>query len=190
MYVCIWASQVIQWWRIHCQWGRCKRLGLHSCVGKIPWRRKWKPTPVFLPGKFHGERSLAGYSPCGHKVLDTDAGKDWGQEEKGATEDEMIVWHHWLNGHEFEQSQGDSEGQGSLVCCSPWGHKESDATELLKNHNKVLLSRWESFAFQVPIAQLRKIKLHTLKWQGRQLKWTNYTELMVSTWKQSSNTQL
>ena len=63
---------------------------------------------------------------------DPDAGKDWGQE-KGATEDEMIGWHHWLNGHEFEQTLGDSEGKGSLACCSPWGHKESDTTEQLKN---------------------------------------------------------
>ena len=59
---------------------------------------------------------------------DTNAGKNWGQEEKGATEDEMVGWHHWLNGHEFEQTQGDSEGQGSLACCSSWGHKESDMT--------------------------------------------------------------
>ena len=57
------------------------------------------------------------------------AGKDWGQEEKGATEDEMVGWHHRLNGHEFEQTLGDSEGQGSLACCSPWGHKELDMTE-------------------------------------------------------------
>ena len=50
---------------------------------------------------------------------DADAGQDWGQEEKGTTEDEMIGRHHWLNGHEFEQSLGASEGQGSLACCSP-----------------------------------------------------------------------
>ena len=60
---------------------------------------------------------------------DPDAGKDWGQEEKRATEDEMVGWHHYLNGHEFEQTLGDSEGQGSLACCSPWRHKESDTTE-------------------------------------------------------------
>ena len=58
----------------------------------------------------------------------TDAGKDWGQEEKGVTEDEMVGRHHQLNGHEFEKSLGDSEGQWSLVCCSPWGCKESDTT--------------------------------------------------------------
>ena len=54
---------------------------------------------------------------------DPDAGKDWGQEEKGMTEDEMVGWYHWLNGREFEQTPGDSEEQGSLACCSPWGHR-------------------------------------------------------------------
>ena len=60
---------------------------------------------------------------------DPDAGKDWRQEEKGMTEDEMVGWHHWLDGHEFEQVLGDGDGQGSLACCSPWGHKETDTTE-------------------------------------------------------------
>ena len=60
-----------------------------------------------------------------------DAGKDCRQEEKGMTEDEVVGWHHWLNGHEFEQAPGFGDGQGSLVCCSPWGHKESDTTEWL-----------------------------------------------------------
>ena len=52
---------------------------------------------------------------------DPDAGKDWRQKENGAAEDEMVGWHHQLNGHEFEQAPGDGEGQGSLACCSPWG---------------------------------------------------------------------
>ena len=60
---------------------------------------------------------------------DPDAGKDGRQEEKGTTEDEMVGWHHQLNGHEFEQTPGDSEGQGSLVCCSPRGGKELDVTQ-------------------------------------------------------------
>ena len=60
---------------------------------------------------------------------DPDAGKDWRQEEKGTTENEMIGWHHWLNGHESEQTQGDGEGQGGLACCNSWGHKESVTTE-------------------------------------------------------------
>ena len=54
---------------------------------------------------------------------DPDAGEDWGQEEKGMAEDEMVGWHHWLNGHEFEQTLEDSVGPGSLVYCCPWGHK-------------------------------------------------------------------
>ena len=52
---------------------------------------------------------------------DLDPGKDWEQEEKGATVDKMVGWHHWLNGHQFKQTWWDSEGQGSLACCSPWG---------------------------------------------------------------------
>ena len=57
---------------------------------------------------------------------DSDAGKNWRQEEKWATENEMIGWHHWLKGHEFEQALGDGEGQENLACCSPWGCKELD----------------------------------------------------------------
>jgi len=62
---------------------------------------------------------------------DSDAGKDWRQEEKGTTEDEMVAWHHWLNGHEFEQAPGFGDGQGILASCSPWGRKGSDMTEWL-----------------------------------------------------------
>ena len=62
---------------------------------------------------------------------DPDAGKDWRQEEKGMTEDELVGWHLWLNGHEFEQILGVGDEQRGLVCCSPWGHKESDTTERL-----------------------------------------------------------
>ena len=64
---------------------------------------------------------------------DHDAGKDRRQEEQGMTEDEMVGWHHWLNGHKFEQTPGDGEGQGSLACCCPWGCKEWDTTEWLNN---------------------------------------------------------
>ena len=60
-----------------------------------------------------------------------DAGKNWRREEKGVTELEMVGWHHWLNGHEFELAPEVGDGQGSLVCCSPWGCKESDTAEQL-----------------------------------------------------------
>ena len=63
---------------------------------------------------------------------DPDSGKDWGQEEKEMTEDEMVGWHHWLNAHEFQHALGVGDGQGRLACCSPWGRKELDTTEQLK----------------------------------------------------------
>ena len=62
---------------------------------------------------------------------DPDAGKDWGQEEKGTTKDEMVGWHHWLDGHGFGWTLGVGDGQGGLACCSSWGRKESDMTERL-----------------------------------------------------------
>ena len=62
---------------------------------------------------------------------DSDAGGDWGQEEKRTTEDEMAGWYHWLDGHEFEWTLGVGDGQGGLVCCDSWGLKESDTTEWL-----------------------------------------------------------
>ena len=68
---------------------------------------------------------------CKDSGKDSDAERDWGQEEKGTTEDEMAGWHHQLNGREFEQTPGVGDGQGGLGCCSPWGCKESDTTERL-----------------------------------------------------------
>ena len=62
---------------------------------------------------------------------DPDVGKDWGQEEKGMTEDEMVGWHHWLNGHGFGSTPGIGDGQGGLACCSLWSCKESDTTKRL-----------------------------------------------------------
>ena len=62
---------------------------------------------------------------------DPNAGKDWRQEEKGTTENEIAGWHHWLNGHEFEQASGVGDRQGSLACCLTWSYKESDTTKQL-----------------------------------------------------------
>ena len=62
---------------------------------------------------------------------DSDAGRDWGQEEKGTTEDEMAGWHHWIDGHESEWAPGVGDGQGGLTCCDSWCRKESDTTERL-----------------------------------------------------------
>ena len=76
---------------------------------------------------------------------DPDAGKNWRRKEKGTTENEMVGWHHWLNGHECELMQGNSEGQGSLACCSPWGRKELDRTEWLNNSNSYAKKVWQCF---------------------------------------------
>ena len=72
---------------------------------------------------------------------DPDAGKDWGQEAKRMTEDEMLGWHHWCNGHGFGWSLGVGDGQGGLMCCGSWGRKESNATERLNwtEHCKLTL---------------------------------------------------
>ena len=66
-----------------------------------------------------------------HTEKDSDAGRDWGQEEQGTTDDEMAGWHHWLGGHESEWIPGVGDEQGSLACCDSWGRKESDTTEWL-----------------------------------------------------------
>jgi len=78
-------------------------------------------TPVLWPP--HGKSWLFG--------KDSDAGRDWGQEEKGMTEDEMAGWHHWLDGCESEWTLGVGDGQGGLACCDSWGRKELDTTERL-----------------------------------------------------------
>ena len=72
---------------------------------------------------------------------DPDAGKDWGQEEKGMTEDEMAGWHDWLDGHEFEWTHGVGNGQGGLACCDSWGRKKSDKTEQL-NWTELNWNQW------------------------------------------------
>ena len=72
---------------------------------------------------------------------DCDAGKDWGQEEKGMTEDETVGWHHWLDGHGFGWTLRVGDGQGGLACCGSWGRKESDTTEQLNWTEQVQLKR-------------------------------------------------
>ena len=104
----------------------CKEIQPVHSKGDQPWvffgRKNAKAeTPVLWPP--HAKSWLIG--------KDSDAEKDWGQEEKGMTEDEMAGWHHRLDVCEFEWSPGDGDGQGGLVCCDSWGRKESDTTERL-----------------------------------------------------------
>ena len=104
----------------------CKEIQAVHSEGDQPWdffgRNDAKvETPVLWPP--HVKSWLIG--------KDSDAGRDWGQEEKGTTEDEMAGWHNWLDGRESEWTPGVGEGQGGLACCNSWGHKESDMTERL-----------------------------------------------------------
>ena len=104
----------------------CKEIQPVHSGGDQPWdffgRNDAKAeTPVLWPP--HAKSWLIG--------KDSDAGRDWGQEEKGTTEDEMPGWHHWLDGHESEWTPEVGDGQGGLVCCNSWGRRESDTTEQL-----------------------------------------------------------
>ena len=104
----------------------CKEIQLVYLRGYQSWvftRRTdaEAETPVLWPP--HMKSWLIGKDP--------DAGRDWGQEEKVTTEDEMARWHHWLDGHEFGWTPGVGDGQGGLACCDSWGHKKSDMTERL-----------------------------------------------------------
>ena len=90
---------------------------------------KWKQHWIVI-GKTDAESPILGPPDVKSQLIgeDCDAGKDWRQEKKGATEDEMFGGHQWLNGHEFDQALGDGEGWGILAYCSSWGHKQSDLT--------------------------------------------------------------
>ena len=104
----------------------CKEIQPVHSEGDQPWdffgrNDARAETPVLWPP--HAKSWLIG--------KDSDAGRDWGQEEKGTTEDEMAGWHHWLDGRESEWTPGLGDGQGGLACCDSWGRKESDTTEWL-----------------------------------------------------------
>ena len=141
MYGCeSWTVKKAEFWRIDAFELWCWRRLL-----RVPWTARRSNQSILkdiIPGcSLEGLMLKLKLQYFGHLLWrtligkDPDAGKDRGQEEKGMTEDEMVGWHHWLSGHEFEQTLGDIEGQGSLACCSPWGRRESDMTERLNNNN-------------------------------------------------------
>ena len=100
---------------------------------------------------------------------DPDAGKDWRREEKGTTEDEMVGWYHRVNGYELGWTLGAGDGQGSLVCCSPWGHKELDMTERL-NWTKLKSFPGCSVVKNPPVNS-GNIKLHAFDLWVRKIRW-------------------
>ena len=126
-------------------WADCKEIQPVHSEGDQPWDFFGKndakaETPVLWPP--HVKSWLIG--------KDSDAGRDWGQEEKGTTEDEMAGWHLWLDGRESEWTLGVGDGQGGLVCCDSWGRKESDTTEWLisdlseggRNEWRITAAKW------------------------------------------------
>ena len=112
-------------------------------------------TPILWP--FYAKSQLIGKDP--------DAGKDWRQEEKGMTEDETVGWHHQLNGHEFEQTSRDGEGQGGLACCSPRGHEELHMTQWLNsNRDAELWPTYQSLTLSLLLSLLTLwFSTHVLK---------------------------
>ena len=126
-----------------------------DCKDIQPVHYKWDQSWVFI-GRTDSKAETPGlWPPYGKNWLigkDSDAGRDWGQEEKGTTEDEMAGWHPGLNGSECEWTLGVGDGQGGLVCCDSWDRKESDTTEQLNwTHNMkrhsihgILISTWEN----------------------------------------------
>ena len=140
----------------------CKEIQPVHSEGDQPWyffvRNDAKAeTPViWLP---HGKSWLIG--------KDSDAGRDWEQEEKGTTEDEMAGWHHWLDGCESGRTLGDGDGQGGLACCDSWGRKELDTTERLN---------WSELKVNISIS-----KMH---WLAQELRWVKFRWNQVSSWQQ------
>ena len=136
MYGCeSWTMKKAECWRIDTFELWCWRRLL-----RVPWTARRSNSPILK--EISPECSLEAMmlkqwstlvTSCEELIIgkDSDAGRDWGQEEKGMTEDEMAGWHHWLDGCEFEWTPGADDGQGGLACCDSLVHKESDTTEWL-----------------------------------------------------------
>ena len=139
----------------------CKEIQPDHSEGDQPWdlfgRNDAKAeTPVLWPP--HAKSWLIG--------KDSDAGRDWGQEEKGTTEDEMAGWHHWLDGLECEWTPGVGDGQGGLACCDSWGLKESDTTEQLN---------WTELNWTLTMCQAFSERLaHIISVNPRHSPWAQY----------------
>ena len=148
MYGCeSWTIKKAEHWRIDAFELWCWRRLL-----RVPWTARTSNQSILK--EINLEYSLGGLIEAESPILwppdgkiwltgkDPDPGKDWGQEKKGMTEDEMVGWHHRLDGHEFEQAPGDSKGQGSLMCCGPWSHRVGH--NLWINSNNCEKSPWRT----------------------------------------------
>ena len=141
----------------------CKEIQPVHSKGDQPWVFLGRTdaeaeTPVLWPP--HAKSWLVG--------KDSYAGRDWGQEEKGMTEDEMAGWHHWLGGHEFEWTPGVGDGQGGLACCNSWGRKESDMTDQL---NWTELKETKDLYTENYNTLVKEIKEDTNRWRNILCSW-------------------
>ena len=128
----MWELDYIESWALKnwCFWSLVLEKTLESpldCMEIQPVLPKGNQSWVFI-GRTDVETPIPWPPDVKNGLIwkDSDAGKDWRQEEKGITEDEMVGWYHWLSGYEFEQALGTGDGLGGLAYCDPWGHKESD----------------------------------------------------------------
>ena len=145
--------------------GLCKEIQPVHSEGDQPWdffggNDVEAETPVFWPP--HEKSWLIG--------KDSDAGSDWGQEEKGTTEDEMTGWHHWLDGRQYEWTLGVGDRQGGLACCDSWGRKESVMTEQLNwTDTRFMVNVWFFLFLEKDISRGLNSVLHLLAcgfWQN------------------------
>ena len=135
----MWELDYKEGWALKnwCFWTAVLEKTLESpsdCKEIQPVQPKGDQSWVFFGGTDVEAEALILWPPDAKSWLiwkDPDAGKDWGQEEKGMTEGEMVGWHHWLDGHGFGWTLGVGDGQGGLACCCSWGCKEWDTTEQL-----------------------------------------------------------
>ena len=120
----------------------------HHYIAHATWKPKW-PHLSYSFTTNDAKAETPGLCPphakSWHIGKDFDAGRDWGQEKKGTTEDEMAGWHHWLNGGESWWTPGVGDGQGGLACCDSWGCKELDTTEQLNWTELILLKEDKKF---------------------------------------------
>ena len=147
-------SSLVQMWEVDYKEGWVLKYWCFQSVvlEKTDWVKPVSPKrnqPWIFIGRTDAEAEAPTLWPPDAKSQltgkDPDAGKDWRQKEKGPAEDKMVGRHHWLSGHEFEQTLGDSGGETSLACWSPWGCKESGTTEWLNTTMKVLKTTWYPF---------------------------------------------
>ena len=145
-----WASK--NW----CFWTVVLEKTLESpldCREIQPVYQKWNQSWIFIGRTDEAETPILWPPDTKHWLIGKgpDTGKDWRQEEKGMTEDEIVEWHHWLDGHEFEQTMGVCDGQGSLTCCSPWGLNELGTNEWLNWTETQYFPLWSRLLVKVTV---------------------------------------